>query len=219
MSFYKRPSWTITHLPSSMMSNSSQSRLAMLRLSDLLITAAMKDVQHNSSSDAPLIPSYVWSQLGRLPLRYADCSVELAIENKSAAGNICKPCASEVSIAYKRANPMRSMFLSAKARASKKGLEFSITQDFLESIDSDVCPYLRIPIKFHTTGRGSGKACHDQKSLDRIDSSKGYTEENVVICSWMANNMLSCFSAKEMAQVPDLKPITDRFFTLLNPTK
>ena len=82
----------------------------------------------------------------------------------------------------------------AKHRAKKKGLEYNIDAEYLESIDSDVCPYLQIPIHFN---KGKGKS-PDSKSLDRIDTNKGYTRGNVIICSDKANRMLSDGSLQEL---------------------
>lgn len=40
---------------------------------------------------------------------------------------------------------------------------------------------------------------NDCITLDRIDSSKGYTPDNIIVCSWRANNLLKDATAAEMA--------------------
>lgn len=84
-------------------------------------------------------------------------------------------------------------------------------------MDTGFCPYFNIPTKFHPLGNGYHRA-YDQKSVDRIDSAKGYTLDNVVMCSWIANAMLSSFTATDIANIPDLALVAERFFTLLNPS-
>ena len=88
------------------------------------------------------------------------------------------------------------MLSAAKHRAKKKGLEFDLDIDFLKSIDREVCPYLHIPLT-----QAFGRQKDGSKSLDRIDSNKGYTKDNVIICSWRANSLLKNASAKEMMKV------------------
>jgi len=102
------------------------------------------------------------------------------------------------------------MLADAKIRAKKKGLEFDLTEEFLLSIDRDVCPYLCIPIKW---GAGAGLRSANSKSLDRIDSGKGYTKDNVIICSWRANNLLSDGS------IAELSLLVHNFRRILNSTK
>lgn len=85
----------------------------------------------------------------------------------------------------------------AKHRAKKKGLDFDLTPEYLDSIDTDICPYLKIPIEW-TKNRGKRQQNHS-KSLDRIDSSRGYVEGNVIICSWRANSLLKDGTLSELS--------------------
>jgi len=96
----------------------------------------------------------------------------------------------------RHSDPIAKVVSDAKCRAKKKGLDFDLTQDFIRSIDTDVCPYLGMPIQW---GKGRGSAYDSSKSIDRIDSAKGYTEDNVIICSWRANSLLKNATADEMA--------------------
>ena len=109
------------------------------------------------------------------------------------------------------------LHMLAKHRASKKGTEFTITPEDVAAVDSDVCPYLNIPIKKYPRDKASkgqtGPAHQDAKSLDRIDPSKGYVPGNIIVCSWRANRMLSDFTAQEMLIA------ASSFFRILNSTQ
>lgn len=73
---------------------------------------------------------------------------------------------------------------SAKARAVKKGLEFNIEPS--DIVIPEVCPLLGIPLV-----RGRGRIVDSSPTIDRIDSSKGYTKGNIWIISAKANRMKS----------------------------
>ncbi len=105
---------------------------------------------------------------------------------------------------------MRKLLADAKRRAKVRGFDFDLTEEFLLSIDSEICPYLEIPLAW---GASSGIRSDNSKSLDRIDSAKGYTKDNVIICSWKANRLLSDGSLK------DLKLLITNFERILNSTK
>jgi hypothetical protein len=123
----------------------------------------------------------------------------------------CIPCNNQQVFEHNKANPFKKSLSEAKRRAKIKGLEFDLTEEFLISIDRDVCPYLHIPITF---GYGTGKARGDNsKSLDRIDSARGYTKDNVIYCSWRANNLLSDGS------LPELTLLVHNFRRILTSTK
>ena len=139
-------------------------------------------------------------------------------KNPDGLRSECSLCNAEMYRRWSQRNPYKRMLKGAKERAAKKGLLFNLTEEDLKELDSGVCPYLGIPTKFYDFGRGTGNRPYDLKSLDRIDSAGGYTVDNVVICSWIANAMLSNFTARDISNIPDLKPIADRFFTLLNPS-
>lgn len=74
------------------------------------------------------------------------------------------------------------LFKYAKARAKKKGLEFTITKE--DVVIPEVCPILGY--KFVIGGEGQNKC---SPSIDRIDSSKGYTPDNIQIVSRLYNSM------------------------------
>ena len=112
---------------------------------------------------------------------------------------------------HNRSNPIKKSLSEAKHRAKRKGLDFDLTEKFLISIDRDICPYLNIPISWGYGKRGVRQ--HDSKSLDRIDSSKGYTQGNVIVCSWKANRLLSD------ATLEDISLIAHNFRRILTSTQ
>lgn len=80
---------------------------------------------------------------------------------------------------------------AARARAKKKGLEFNITKDDI-TIPSE-CPLLGIAINV-----SDGKAMSNSASIDRIDSNKGYTKDNVWVVSHKANTIKSNATLEEL---------------------
>jgi hypothetical protein len=109
----------------------------------------------------------------------------------------CKVCLKEKKSKRHIANPFAALLVSVKCRAKRKGLDFDIDEDYLRSLDCDICPYLKEPI-YWRYGRGKPGGSNDSKSLDRINSAKGYVRGNLIICSMRANQILSNATAKEM---------------------
>ncbi len=85
---------------------------------------------------------------------------------------------------------------AARNRAKRRGLEFTITVDDIQIPEK--CPVLGIPLTFEP-GRGAHES---SPSIDRIDNTKGYTPDNIVIISWRANRL------KSDATMAELKAIT-----------
>lgn len=87
---------------------------------------------------------------------------------------------------------LKSCISSARSRAKKKGLPFEIDINWLldraEKFDLK-CELSGIPFYSNITGQGKSRAF--SPSLDRIDCTKGYTEENVRIVLFAVNVMLS----------------------------
>lgn len=87
---------------------------------------------------------------------------------------------------YALNNPEKGLLKTARHRAIKKGIEFSI--DLTDIVIPEVCPILGIPIIISDgTGKPGGRM--DSPSLDRIDNEKGYVKGNVQVISHMANSM------------------------------
>lgn len=86
---------------------------------------------------------------------------------------------------------------TAKKRAEKYGVPFSITLDYLISIVPVVCPVFGTPFVLC----GNKKACGDSATLDRLKPALGYVPGNVVVISQTANSIKYNATAKEVARV------------------
>jgi hypothetical protein len=91
----------------------------------------------------------------------------------------------------------RRLWVDARRRAKKKGIEFSITVDDIPDIP-DVCPVLNIPIKI-----GNGRQCANSPTLDRTNNDIGYTAGNLNIISWRANSLKNNGTIKEFCAIVD----------------
>ncbi len=58
------------------------------------------------------------------------------------------------------------------------------------------CPVLDIPLR-----EEKGRQSDNSISIDRIDSSKGYTPDNIVVVSWKANRLKSNATLDEMKKL------------------
>lgn len=115
----------------------------------------------------------------------------------------CKSCLSRAGTAWRNSKTdAEYLHYVAKTRAAKVGREFSITVEDVAAVDTDICPILGIPIQRypHTSG-GSCKQKPDSKSLDRIDSTKGYVPGNIRVISWRANSLLKDITPDELAAI------------------
>ena len=87
------------------------------------------------------------------------------------------------------------MWKSAQERAIKKGWEFSILVEDIQI--PEVCPLLNTPLIIGDRNY--------TPSLDRIDSTKGYTKDNIWVISHRANQI------KNDATIEELEQITNNF--------
>ena len=107
----------------------------------------------------------------------------------SRVHNCCKECQS---VAYKSSSIEQKLFHAAKRRAKQKNLEFAISIEDIK-VPSH-CPMLGIPL-YPTTG----KCAHaNSPSIDRLDSRKGYTPENIIVISHRANTIKGNATLEEL---------------------
>lgn len=100
----------------------------------------------------------------------------------------------EKNLAYRRKDPLGHLLVVAKARALKKGIEFSITSEDIAL--PEVCPLLGITLK-----KGIDFQQPNSYSIDRIDNSKGYIPGNVWIISARANLIKNDASYEELKRI------------------
>ncbi len=95
---------------------------------------------------------------------------------------------------WRRKYPEKALLRSSRKRAYKLGLEHTLTLD--DIVIPANCPVLGIPLSMGDKVSHSGSP-----SLDRIDNTKGYIPENIIVISWRANML------KKDATLDELKSI------------
>ena len=84
---------------------------------------------------------------------------------------------------------------NAKTRANKKGLEFNLTVNWYINNLPKYCPVFNTKLDF------TSDLDEAIPSIDRINSAKGYTEDNCRIISWKANRIKNQWTVDELAAV------------------
>lgn len=82
----------------------------------------------------------------------------------------------------RKEDPRKSMLNDARRRSKKKSIEFNLKLS--DIFIPEVCPVLGIPL--FITG---GKRTDNSPSLDRVDNTRGYCKDNVMVISARANNL------------------------------
>ena len=100
--------------------------------------------------------------------------------------------------------PEYRLWSAALERARKKGLDFDILLE--DIVIPSYCPLLNIPLK-----KGVGRKNKGSPSLDRIDSSRGYTKDNIWLISVRANTIKSDATLEELVLiVNNLREVVER---------
>lgn len=95
----------------------------------------------------------------------------------------------------------RRLFENAKKRAKVKGWIFDLTID--DIVITDTCPVLDVPFVW-------GEGLHDYSpSLDRTDSTLGYTKGNVAVISTLANRIKSNATVDQIKKVYEYLLVLD----------
>ena len=89
---------------------------------------------------------------------------------------------------------IKDIFNRLKQSAKKRNIDFNLTVSDLNDISFPIsCPILNIPLKWH-----KNQPQDDSYSFDRIDSSKGYQADNLMIISVKANRAKNNLSQEEI---------------------
>lgn len=93
---------------------------------------------------------------------------------------------------------LNSLLNVSKQRARLKDREHTLTLDDLKALypTDGLCPVFGIKLEWNSKGFRE-----TSPSIDRIDSSKGYTLDNVQIISWKANRIKSYATVEELETV------------------
>jgi PP-loop superfamily ATP-utilizing enzyme len=96
---------------------------------------------------------------------------------KGGINTVCKECRQPLSANnYKNSSLEYRLWYRAKRRAKVKNMEFDISITDIQI--PELCPVFGVPMVVNTEYAAS---------LDRIDSSKGYTKDNIQVISNKAN--------------------------------
>lgn len=92
--------------------------------------------------------------------------------------------------------PEYYMWLSARERAKKQGVPFSIEIDHIKIPPK--CPALGIELRVN---KGGGSFSDNSPTLDKIIPEKGYVPGNIVVMSWRANRLKCDGTPEELLSV------------------
>jgi hypothetical protein len=127
------------------------------------------------------------------------CNAEKCLMDFSPAKAICKVCNGVKSASNRRRSPELSLWRNARKRARDLGREFTITPEDCKI--PELCPVLGIPMSVADYKPGTIGANPNSPSLDRIDSTKGYTPENTRVISYRANALKSDATPDELRRI------------------
>jgi hypothetical protein len=130
--------------------------------------------------------------------QYYHDNKEKVLEDVKKYREANRPLIKEKGKEYYRRKLRNRLLNAARARARRFGYEFDLTLD--DIIMPRFCPLLGIEM-FVTNGVKCSK--HSSFSLDRIDSSKGYTKDNVWVISMKANSMKSDSNYEDFKKMAD----------------
>lgn len=113
---------------------------------------------------------------------------------------VCRICKRELPDSCFCKNKGNKTGLDYRCRDCRKGIEYNLTPEYLESIWTGICPIFNIPIE--KASQGQGPHLHSAH-LDRLNPNKGYVIGNVSWISGRANRI------KYNATVEELRAIAD----------
>ena len=115
----------------------------------------------------------------------------------------CKPCESIRSQKKYRQSPFAQMFYLTKKRSEEKNIPFDLDRDFIKELYKNMpkkCPVLGIDLKYSEITSKKYQT-DNSPSLDRINPKKGYTKDNVIIMSNLANRIKTDATTDQIEKV------------------
>ncbi len=109
--------------------------------------------------------------------------------SKGGLASYCKGCSNRFRAGYKYSHTLRGRLSIRASSARQKTTDSDITVAFLMELhthQNGLCHYTREPLGLEVKKRGRHL---NALSLDRIDPARGYYQDNVVLCCWIANVM------------------------------
>lgn len=141
-----------------------------------------------------------------LPLRQFDGGCG----EKKSSRSYCKDChrkqRNEINDRRFAEDPMlfrcKRMLSRAKTRAKKRGMDFNLTlEDIVELSNQKLCPICKKPLVWKLAAKDQWEVNDFSPSLDRIDSHRGYTKDNVWIISYRMNAIKNDATPQELAMI------------------
>jgi hypothetical protein len=124
-----------------------------------------------------------------------DCGKTVVVSSNCLTTGNTKSCGCKrYSKPPRPADKEAALYYGAKNRAKHSGLDYDLGMKEL-TIPTH-CPVLGIALKHNTARR-----LDNSPSIDRIDSSKGYTKDNVRVISWRANKLKNNGTLEELEAV------------------
>jgi|GEM_PF-887726 len=113
----------------------------------------------------------------------------------------CKECRLEYDkrrLGKSPSHRLMSLLGASRTRARNAGMDFDLTKEFLVRLwyrQKGLCHYTSRKMTF------DGRRKPEAVSIDRVDSRKGYTKDNVVLCCRVVNEMKSNMSVDDLLEM------------------
>ena len=167
-------------------------------MSALLKVVKTSKVCGHCKIDKPLT-DYTKNNAAGDGLQYKCRTCDLAYQAKRRAENYEEDL--EYSRTYQRNRRknfdyrLQMLINASKQRAKNKDREHTITVEDVKAIypKDGCCPIFGMKLEFNTAGFRE-----TSPSIDRIDSTKGYTPDNIQIISWKANRVKGYATLQEL---------------------
>lgn len=92
----------------------------------------------------------------------------------------------------------KTLYNRLKASAKKRNIPFNLTLTEINNLTFPIsCPILGIPLSTNN------KQSDNSYSIDRIDSSKGYDIDNIIVISWKANRLKNNATGEELKKISE----------------
>jgi len=153
----------------------------------------------NSCKEEKFVSEFTKNKAARDGLQYKCRSCDIAYQAKRRLENHEEDL--EYSREYQRNRRqnfdyrLQMLVNASKQRAKNKNRENTITIEDVKAIypKDGCCPIFGIKLEFNNAGFRE-----TSPSIDRIDSSKGYTPDNIQIISWKANRIKGYASKQDL---------------------
>jgi hypothetical protein len=135
------------------------------------------------------------------------CKICISSANKNEYNNLSE---NEKKIKIKKQknwvnnNVIKVRVLAAKHRAIRKKIIFDIDDEFITELfekQKGLCKYSGVLLDISNTGGNDNQININSLSIDRIDSDKGYTKDNVILVTAIVNTMKNDLSENEFLKI------------------